>query len=129
VRRVGALACLVCCGGPLLGLGLLMVGPAAYARADGSGRPPPGSAAPTPAAAAALAFSGAAEALGAAAAGWCGYAGAALLLPQARAWAPRRAAAGAAAGAVATVAAAALAAALCLGGTPYCLQLAVREHA
>jgi hypothetical protein len=126
VRRVGALACLVCSAGPLLGAALLVVGPSAYARPDGSGHALPGSGGATPASAAALAFSGAGEKLTAAAAGWCWHAGAALLLPQARAWAPRRAWAGAAVGAALVAGGGALAAALC-AGTPYCLTLRVQK--
>ncbi|GBF96009.1 zinc transporter [Raphidocelis subcapitata] len=111
VRRVGALAALLCSGGPLVALALVVVGPSAYAGAAGSGALP----------AAAAAFSGGGEKLLAAAAGWSLHAGLSTAAPLARSWHARRAAAGVAAGAAIAVAGAGLAAALC-AGTPYCLS-------
>ena len=127
VRRVGALAAALCASGPLLALALLLVGPAAYRSTGNDAEPSQSSgsdvAGSTVAAAeaAAVAFRSGGEMLDALAAGWSAYAGASLLLPQARAWSPRRAGAGFVLGAVLAAAVAASCAALCVA-TPYCLQ-------
>ncbi|KAI8466326.1 MAG: hypothetical protein J3K34DRAFT_460944 [Monoraphidium minutum] len=105
VRRIGVLTAAVCAAGPAAAIALLPVGPAAYGGA----------------AAASAAYAAGGEALAAAAAGWGVYAGAVLLLPQARAWHVQRARAGVAAGAALAAAGALTAAGLCVV-TPYCLR-------
>jgi len=134
VRRVGALAALICATGPWIALGLVMVGPAAYSgsggggssfgsSSNGGGTPAPALSTAAAEAAASAFFSGS-EKLLALSCGWSVYTGAALLLPQARSWNARRAAGGAALGAVLAAVGAVASAAICAVTPGYCISVA-----